>query len=110
MLARLGEERLSVLPLALRYNRAVPAVPLNLDTSPETERAQVDGWRRMSSQEKAALITGLTRAAFTMTLAGIRHRHRSASPREQQLRLALITLGPDLARKAFPDIATLNLR
>ena len=82
-------------------------MPLNLDTSPEIERKQIDGWRRMSSQEKAALVTGLTRAAFAMTLAGIRHRHPGASAREQQLRLAIITLGPDLARKAFPEIETL---
>ena len=91
-----------------RYNRAVPSVPLNLDTSREIERIQVEGWRRMSAEQKAALVTGLTRAAVTMTLAGIRHRHPHASPREQQLRLALITLGPELARKAFPEIDTLD--
>jgi hypothetical protein len=88
----------------------VTAVPLNSDTSLEIERKQIDGWRRMSPQDKAALVTGLTRAAFAMTLAGIRHRHPAASPREAHLRLALITLGPELARRAFPDIDTLNLQ
>ena len=58
----------------------------------------------MSPAEKAAMVTGLTRAAVAMTLAGIRHRHPEASQSEQQLRLALILLGADLARKAFPDI------
>jgi hypothetical protein len=92
------------------YNRVVPSVPLNQDTSREIERIQVEGWRRMSADRKAALVTGLTRAAVTMTLAGIRHRHPGASPREQQLRLALITLGPELARKAFPEIDALDER
>jgi len=86
----------------------VPAVPLNLDTSREIERIQVEGWRRMSAERKAALVSGLTRAAVTMTLAGIRYRHPHATPREQQLRLALITLGAELARKAFPEIDTLD--
>ena len=71
---------------------------------------QVDAWRRMSAAEKAALVTGLTEAAFSVTLAGIRHRHPDASPRELQLRLAIITLGPELARKAFPDAAALDAR
>ena len=83
---------------------------MNLDTSPEVERMQIDGWRRMSAEQKAALITGLTDAAVSMTLAGIRHRYPDASPREQQLRLAVITLGPELARKAFPEIAALDVR
>ena len=100
----------AVQPFRQRYNRAVPSVPLNLDTSREIERIQVEGWRRMSAEQKASLVTGLTRAAVTMTLAGIRHRHPDASPREQQLRLALITLGPALARAAFPEIDTLDER
>jgi hypothetical protein len=86
----------------------VPPVPLSLDTSPEIERMQVDAWRRMSMEQKAAIVTGLTEAVFTLTLAGIRHRHPDASPHEQRLRLAVITLGPDLARKAFPEVAALD--
>jgi hypothetical protein len=82
---------------------------LNLDTSRDIERMQIDGWRRMSAEQKAALVTGLTQAAFTVTLAGIRHRYPHASPREQQLRLALIILGPELAHKAFPETAALDV-
>ena len=59
----------------------------------------------MSAAQKAALITGLTRAAYAMTLAGIQHRDPNASPRQQFLRLALIVLGPDLACRAYPDAA-----
>ena len=94
--------------MARRYNRAVP-VPLNLDTSPEIERLQVEAWQRMSAAQKAALVSGLTQAAVDMTLAGIRQRFPSASPREVRLRFAVLTLGPDLARAAFPDVDQLPL-
>jgi hypothetical protein len=83
------------------------SAPLSLDTSPAIEQMQVEAWRRMTPEEKAATVRGLTRATFALTLAGIRHRHPAASPQEQRLRLALITLGPELAVKAFPEIARL---
>ena len=63
---------------------------------------QIDGWRRMPVEEKAALITGLTDAAVRMTLAGIRHRYPDASPRELRLRLAVITLGPSSLERRSP--------
>ena len=86
------------------------APPLSFDTSREVERMQIDAWRRMSADEKAAMVTGLTAAAVSMTLAGIRHRHPGASPHEQKLRFAVLTLGSELARKAFPEIETLDGR
>ena len=64
----------------------------------------------MTVAEKAAIVTGLTEAAYEMARAGIRHRYPNASPREQFLRLAIVSLGLDLARKAYPDIALLDLR
>lgn len=76
---------------------------LSADTAADVERRQVEGWRRMSPAEKAAVVTGLTRAAFEMTSAGVRHRHPRASPREVFLRVAAVVLGPELARRAYPD-------
>jgi len=64
----------------------------------------------MTPAEKAALITGLTQAVYELARAGIRHRYPHASPREQFLRLAIVSLGPDLARKAYPEIAEMDLR
>lgn len=87
------------------YNRGVMRAPLSSDTSPDVELRQIDAWRRMSASEKAAVVTGLTRAAFAMTAAGVRHRHPNASPREHFLRMAVIVLGPELARRAYPDAA-----
>ena len=84
--------------------------PLSLDTSPETERLQIERWRQMSSEEKAAIVTGLTQAVYDVALAGVRFRYPDASPREHFLRLAIVTLGDELARKAYPEIAALDLR
>jgi len=59
----------------------------------------------MSAADKAAMVTGLTRAAYAMAAAGVRQRHPEASSRERLLRLAVIVLGPELARLAYPDLA-----
>jgi hypothetical protein len=76
---------------------------LSLDTSPDIERRQIEAWQQMSAAEKAAMVTGLTRAAFAMTAAGVRQRHPTASPRELFLRIAVIVLGPEMARLAYRD-------
>jgi len=54
------------------------------------------------------MVTGLTQAAYTLMWAGIRARHPGASPREHFLRAAIIVLGPELARAAYPDAAGLE--
>lgn len=82
--------------------------PLSADTSPEIERLQIEEWRRMSVADKAAVVSGLTQAAYDLALAGIRQRYPAASPREQFLRLAVVTLGFDLARKAYPEVDQLD--
>jgi len=82
--------------------------PLAHDTSPEIEERQVAAWREMPAAQKAALITALTSAAREMALAGVRQRYPAASEREHFLRLAILTLGPDLARQAYPDIEHLD--
>jgi hypothetical protein len=84
------------------------ATPLSRDTSPDVEQRQIEAWREMSVAEKAALITGLSAAARAMALAGIRHRFPAASPREHFLRLAIVTLGLELARSAYPEIDFLD--
>lgn len=62
----------------------------------------------MSSAQKAAIVTGLTQAVYDLARAGIRQRYPGASMREQFLRLAMVTLGPAMARKVYPEIATLD--
>jgi hypothetical protein len=77
--------------------------PLAFDTPLEVERRQIEAWRRMTPAQKAATVTGLTKAAYALTWAGVRHRHPDASERELFLRVAIVTLGPDLACAAYPD-------
>jgi hypothetical protein len=84
--------------------------PLADDTSLEIEARQIEGWRRLSAGEKAELIASLSRAVREMALAGIRDRYPSAPPREQFLRLAMLTLGAELARQAYPEINALGLK
>jgi hypothetical protein len=84
--------------------------PLTGDTPLDIERLQLEGWRLMSPADKAAIISGLTKTAFDLALAGVRQRHPHASPREHFLRFAITTLGLDLARTAYPDIDALDVR
>jgi hypothetical protein len=88
----------------------VASEPLAADTSPEIERLQIERFRKMSPAEKAAIVSGLTRAVYDLASAGVRHRYPHASPREQFLRLAIVTLGQTLAEKAYPEIEQLGLR
>jgi len=83
---------------------------LSADTSSEIERLQIEHWRQMSAAQKAAVVSGLTQAVYDLARAGVRHRYPTASPHEQFLLLAIVTLGLDLARKAYPDIDTLDLQ
>ena len=88
----------------------MPLEPLSTDTSPEIERRQIEAWRRMSSAEKAAIISGLTEAAYALAFAGVQARYPEASRREQFLRLAIVVLGRELASQAYPDVAALDRR
>ena len=74
------------------------------DTPRDIEQRQIDAWRRMPPSEKLSLVIRLSDTVRQLALAGVRQRYPDASPREQFLRLAMVTLGDDLARKAYPDI------
>lgn len=84
--------------------------PTSLDTADDIVQRQIEGWRKMTAAEKLAVVAGLSIAVRQLALAGVRQRHPHASPREQFLQLAIVTLGPELARKAYPEIDTLGLR
>jgi hypothetical protein len=81
----------------------------SLDTDEETARRQVEAWRAMTPAEKLSLVRAMNEAVRQLALAGVRQRHPDASPREQFLRLAIVMLGADLARKAYPEIDSLGL-
>jgi hypothetical protein len=74
------------------------------DTSRPARQAQIRIWRSLSSVDVAELVSGASRAARTLALAGLRARHPAASERELIARLAAITIGPDCARQVYPDV------
>jgi hypothetical protein len=84
--------------------------PLSHDTAPDVEQLQIERWRTMAPEETAAIVSGLTRAAYELAHAGVRQRYPSATAEEQFLRLALEVLGPDLACRAYPDAVALRDR
>jgi hypothetical protein len=88
----------------LTLQSSVAYKPLARDTSAEIEQLQIARWREMSGAQKVAIVSGLSRASQELALAGIRHRYPHAGPREQFLRLAILNLGLDLARRAYPEI------
>lgn len=81
---------------------------LSADTTREAEDIQVERWRAMSVQEKAQLVTALCQAADAMAHAGIRLRYPGASDRECFLRLAVLKLGAELARRVYPELNDLS--
>jgi hypothetical protein len=81
---------------------------LSRDTDEQSEQLQIDGWRAMSSSQKLALVSGASRRASSLAFTGLRQRYPSASARELFLRYAILTLGRDLARSAYPEIAGLD--
>jgi hypothetical protein len=82
--------------------------PLSSDTEPAIEQRLVEGWRRLTPAEKLRLVLRMNATVRHLALAGVRQRYPTASAREQFLRLAQVTLGPELARKAYPDIAAFD--
>lgn len=91
------------------YDRVVRPEPLSLDTSPEIEQRQVESWRRMTPAQKLGITLGMSDAVRRLALAGVQRRYPNASSREQFLRLAIVTLGLDLARRAYPEVSALGL-
>jgi hypothetical protein len=87
----------------------VSRTPLAADTSPDVEARQIEAWRQMSPAGKLSLALSMTATVRELAAAGVRQRYPNASPREQFLRLAVVTLGRDLARKAYPEIDTLDV-
>lgn len=78
------------------------------DTHPEAERVMIEGYRRMSGEQKLAQVDALSMTVRKLALLDIRRRHPNADEREQLLRLASRTLDAATMRRVFhwdPDTA-----
>ena len=78
------------------------------DTSPEARRVQVEGYRRMSPQQKLARVFSLNRTLECLASARIKAWYGpQLSERELRLRLAALRLDRDTMVRVFgwdPDI------
>ncbi len=79
----------------------MPYAPQSPDTSAEIDRMMIDAYRAMPLPEKARRLSELCRSASYLGLVGIRARHPGISEREARLRLAALSYGPELVRRAF---------
>lgn len=77
---------------------------LSRDTSREAEQLQVRAWRSMSTVAVAGLIAGASQAARALAFAGLRDRHPAAPDYALVPFYAVITLGPALARRVYPEL------
>ena len=81
---------------------------LSRDTSRQAEEMQVDLWRGMSPLSKVQAVSALTRSVLQLALAGIRQRIPGATDSECKIRLARLTLGPELAEWVYPESSKLS--
>ena len=71
------------------------------DTSPEAERVLIELLRQTPAWRRMQLADRMSTTARQLCLAGIRTRHRNASPAEVRRRFADIHLGAELAAKVY---------
>jgi hypothetical protein len=81
---------------------------LSRDTSRQAEDVQVELWRGMSPMSKVQAVSALTRSVLQLSLAGIRQRFPGATDSECKIRLARLTLGPELAERVYPESSKLS--
>lgn len=75
------------------------------DTHPEIEALLLDGYRRMSPQQKIECVCALNNAVQALALADVRRHYPDADAREQALRVASRWIEPDLMFRAFGWVA-----
>ena len=76
--------------------------PMALDTPPDIEEMQLEGYRRMSAEEKIQRVVELNRSVEAMAAARIKKQYGSDLPeRELRLRLASLRLGREIMVKIF---------
>jgi hypothetical protein len=77
------------------------------DTSPQSQAAQIEVYRRLGAAGRVRLAAELSAETRELTRAGIRSRHPDYSEDEVELALRRILLGDELFRRAWPDCALL---
>jgi len=71
------------------------------DTPDFIHKMLIDGYRKMTSQEKIKRISELNRAAQQLALSRIQQKYGDISERERRLRLASLWLGRETMIRVF---------
>ena len=71
------------------------------DTPPEIQRILIEGYRRMTPQQKMRQVNELTKSVQQLALARIHKQHGEISEREQRLRLASLWLERETMIRVF---------
>ena len=74
---------------------------MNLDTTPETEKALFTFWRQAPAWQKWESMLSLNQMARRLALAGLRSRYPKASEDELRRLLADLILGPETAEDVY---------
>jgi hypothetical protein len=78
-----------------------PVFPEVLDTHPDIQKILIEGYRKMSPQQKLRRVNELTIAVQQLALARIRKQYTNSPEREQRLRLASLWLDRETMMKVF---------
>ncbi len=71
------------------------------DTHPKIRQMQIEGYRRMTPQQKMECIISMTNAVRQMAAMRIRKQYGDISEYEMRLRLAALWLDRDIMIKVF---------
>jgi hypothetical protein len=71
------------------------------DTPPEIQKILIEGYRRMTPQQKMQRVSEMTKAVQQLALARIRKKYGDISERERRLRLASLWLDRDTMIRVF---------
>lgn len=71
------------------------------DTHPDSQKRLIEGYRKMSPEQKLRRVNELTIAVQQLALARIRKQYSDCSEREQRLRLAALWLDRETMIKVF---------
>jgi hypothetical protein len=74
---------------------------LSPDTHPKMEALQIQLWRQASPTRKMHMLAQLNASVRLLALSGLHTRFPQASKSELRYKLAVLTLGEDLARKVY---------
>ena len=77
---------------------------MNWDTTPEAEAILFKLWREAPAWRKLEIMEGLNRSARQLALMGLRQRFPDAFDEELRWRLAVITLGKELATRVYGSV------